>query len=123
MSAGVSLGETIYRTVNFAVNGKSHNLVGQVTGQSNMSHDLLPLGETMIALARSGASIRDTDSVLVDHAGAESKTAVGHAQLGLRVAWARIRHKGHKGHRGKLTRDQETRSFCPEEQTTPNVIG
>jgi 2-dehydro-3-deoxygluconokinase len=82
------LGETIYRTVNLAVNEKSHKVVGHVTGQSNMSYDLLTIGETMIALApRPGASIRAGDSLLVDHAGAESNTAVGLARLGFHVAW------------------------------------
>lgn len=53
-----------------------------------MPYDLVSLGETMLALApRSGTSIRDADSLLVDHAGAESNTAVGLSRLGLRVAW------------------------------------
>ena len=42
----------------------------------------------MIALApRPGATIRASDSLLVDHAGAESNTAVGLARLGFRTAW------------------------------------
>jgi 2-dehydro-3-deoxygluconokinase len=53
-----------------------------------MSYDVLSLGETMIALApRPGESIRAAASLLVDHAGAESNTAVGLARLGFRVAW------------------------------------
>jgi 2-dehydro-3-deoxygluconokinase len=53
-----------------------------------MSFDLLSLGETMIALApRPGGSIREADSLLVDHAGAESNTAVGLARLGFHAAW------------------------------------
>jgi 2-dehydro-3-deoxygluconokinase len=53
-----------------------------------MSLDLVAFGETMLALAPAhGTSIRHTTSLLVDHAGAESNTAVGLARLGLRTAW------------------------------------
>ena len=53
-----------------------------------MSLDLIALGETMLALAPAhGTSMRDASSLLVDHAGAESNTAVGLARLGLRTAW------------------------------------
>ena len=53
-----------------------------------MSYDLVALGETMLALAPAhGTSIRTAISLLVDHAGAESNTAVGLARLGLRTAW------------------------------------
>jgi 2-dehydro-3-deoxygluconokinase len=53
-----------------------------------MSYDLVALGETMLALAPAhGTSIRTATSLLVDHAGAESNTAVGLARLGLRTAW------------------------------------
>jgi 2-dehydro-3-deoxygluconokinase len=53
-----------------------------------MSYDLVALGETMLALAPAhGTSIRTAASLLVDHAGAESNTAVGLARLGLRTAW------------------------------------
>src|SRR6476469_2775536 len=53
-----------------------------------MSYDLVALGETMLALAPAdGTSLRTTASLLVDHAGAESNTAVGLARLGLRTAW------------------------------------
>jgi 2-dehydro-3-deoxygluconokinase len=53
-----------------------------------MSLDLVALGETMLALAPAhGTSMRDAASLLVDHAGAESNTAVGLARLGLRTAW------------------------------------
>ena len=42
----------------------------------------------MLALAPGpGASVRAADSLLVDHAGAESNTAVGLARLGFLVAW------------------------------------
>jgi 2-dehydro-3-deoxygluconokinase len=58
------------------------------TGQTNMSFDLIAIGETMLALAPAhGRSMRDAASLLVDHAGAESNTAVGLARLGLRTAW------------------------------------
>jgi 2-dehydro-3-deoxygluconokinase len=58
------------------------------TGQTNMSDTLVALGETMIALAPArGTSMRTAESLLVDHAGAESNTAVGLARLGLRTAW------------------------------------
>src|SRR5438046_6188655 len=51
-------------------------------------HDLIALGETMIALAPpSGESLRQATNWSVDHAGAESNTCVGLARLGLRVAW------------------------------------
>src|SRR5476649_1345783 len=53
-----------------------------------MSYHLVALGETMIALAPAhGTSMRTAASLLVDHAGAESNTAVGLARLGLRAAW------------------------------------
>jgi 2-dehydro-3-deoxygluconokinase len=53
-----------------------------------MSYDFVALGETMIALAPAhGTSLRTATSLLVDHAGAESNTAVGLARLGLRTAW------------------------------------
>ena len=53
-----------------------------------MSETLVAFGETMIALAPArGASMRTAASLLVDHAGAESNTAVGLARLGLRTAW------------------------------------
>lgn len=42
----------------------------------------------MLALApASGGSLRDASALTVDHAGAESNTALGLARLGLRVAW------------------------------------
>src|SRR5471032_1816668 len=53
-----------------------------------MSYHLVAIGETMIALAPAhGTSMRTADTLLVDHAGAESNTAVGLARLGLRTAW------------------------------------
>ena len=53
-----------------------------------MSFDLIAIGETMLALAPAhGTSMRDAATLLVDHAGAESNTAVGLARLGLRTAW------------------------------------
>jgi 2-dehydro-3-deoxygluconokinase len=53
-----------------------------------MSYDFVALGETMLALAPAlGTSLRTATSLLVDHAGAESNTAVGLARLGLRTAW------------------------------------
>jgi 2-dehydro-3-deoxygluconokinase len=53
-----------------------------------MSYDLVALGETMLVLAPApGTTIRTATSLLVDHAGAESNTAVGLARLGLRTAW------------------------------------
>jgi 2-dehydro-3-deoxygluconokinase len=53
-----------------------------------MEHDLIALGETMVALAAPpGESLRQADRWLVDHAGAESNTCVGLARLGLRVSW------------------------------------
>ena len=53
-----------------------------------MSYDFVALGETMLALAPAhGTSLRTAASLLVDHAGAESNTAVGLARLGLRTAW------------------------------------
>jgi len=53
-----------------------------------MSYQFVALGETMLALAPPrGTSIRTAASLLVDHAGAESNTAVGLARLGLRTAW------------------------------------
>jgi 2-dehydro-3-deoxygluconokinase len=53
-----------------------------------MKHDLIALGETMLALAPpTGVALRSAASLLVDHAGAESNTCVGLARLGLRTAW------------------------------------
>jgi 2-dehydro-3-deoxygluconokinase len=53
-----------------------------------MKHDVIALGETMLALAPpSGVSLRSATTLLVDHAGAESNTCVGLARLGLRTAW------------------------------------
>jgi len=53
-----------------------------------MKHDLIALGETMLALAPpAGVSLRSAPSLLVDHAGAESNTCVGLARLGLQTAW------------------------------------
>jgi 2-dehydro-3-deoxygluconokinase len=53
-----------------------------------MKHDVIALGETMLALAPPpGVSLRRARSLLVDHAGAESNTCVGLARLGLRTAW------------------------------------
>src|SRR5258708_433438 len=53
-----------------------------------MEHDLIALGETMLALAPpAGASLRGATELVIDHAGAESNTCVGLARLGLRVAW------------------------------------
>jgi 2-dehydro-3-deoxygluconokinase len=74
-----------------------------------MEHDLIALGETMLALAPpAGESLRTAATLAVDHAGAESNTCVGLARLGLQVAWvsrlgadvsgdrilAAIRHEG-----------------------------
>ena len=39
------------------------------------------------AAPRAGETLRDADSLLVDHAGAESNTCVGLARLGFHVAW------------------------------------
>jgi 2-dehydro-3-deoxygluconokinase len=53
-----------------------------------MEHDLVALGETMVALAPpGGGSLRTAGRWLADHAGAESNTCVGLARLGLHVAW------------------------------------
>src|SRR5262245_62137272 len=53
-----------------------------------MSYDLITVGETMLALApASEGSLRHANALAVDHAGAESNTALGLARLGLRVAW------------------------------------
>src|SRR5438477_3601295 len=50
--------------------------------------DLLAVGETMIALAPpAGVSLDAADTLLMDHAGAESNTCVGLARLGFRVTW------------------------------------
>jgi len=50
--------------------------------------DLIALGETMLALAAPpGVAFRDAATLAVDHAGAESNTAVGLARLGFHVAW------------------------------------
>ena len=51
-------------------------------------HDLIALGETMLALSPPpGASLHQAAVLHVDHAGAESNTCVGLARLGFRVAW------------------------------------
>jgi 2-dehydro-3-deoxygluconokinase len=53
-----------------------------------MKHDVIALGETMLALAPPrGVALRSAPSLLVDHAGAESNTCVGLARLGFRTAW------------------------------------
>jgi 2-dehydro-3-deoxygluconokinase len=53
-----------------------------------MEHDLIALGETMLALAPpAGESLRSAATLAIDHAGAESNTCVGLARLGLQVAW------------------------------------
>jgi 2-dehydro-3-deoxygluconokinase len=53
-----------------------------------MEHDLIALGETMLALAPpAGETLRDAAILSIDHAGAESNTCVGLARLGLQVAW------------------------------------
>jgi 2-dehydro-3-deoxygluconokinase len=53
-----------------------------------MKHDVIALGETMLALAPpAGESLRDAAMLAIDHAGAESNTCVGLARLGLRTAW------------------------------------
>ena len=53
-----------------------------------MEFDLIALGETMLALAPpAGSALRNSPTLLVDHAGAESNTCVGLARLGLRTAW------------------------------------
>jgi 2-dehydro-3-deoxygluconokinase len=53
-----------------------------------VSHDLIALGETMVALAPSpGETLQQARLLHVDHAGAESNTCVGLARLGFRVAW------------------------------------
>jgi 2-dehydro-3-deoxygluconokinase len=53
-----------------------------------MSYDFVALGETMLALAPAhGTPLRAATSLLIDHAGAESNTAVGLARLDLRTAW------------------------------------
>lgn len=53
-----------------------------------MIYDFISLGETMLALAPApGESLRRASILHVDHAGAESNTAVGLARLGLRTAW------------------------------------
>src|SRR5256885_7889021 len=52
------------------------------------THDLIALGETMLALASPpGVRFHDAHALVVDHAGAESNTAVGLARLGLHAAW------------------------------------
>jgi 2-dehydro-3-deoxygluconokinase len=52
------------------------------------TYDFVSLGETMLALAPPhGVALRDAAALLVDHAGAESNTAVGLARLGHSVAW------------------------------------
>jgi len=79
----VSLGETVYRTVNRIVNVKVSDKVTKI-----MEYDLIALGETMLALApMAGHSLADAPALLVDHAGAESNTCVGLARLALKVAW------------------------------------
>lgn len=58
------------------------------TDASWAPYDLIALGETMLTLAPPGGeSIRSAAALAVDHAGAESNTAVGLARLGFRVAW------------------------------------
>jgi 2-dehydro-3-deoxygluconokinase len=53
-----------------------------------MEHDLIALGETMLALSPpAGESLRNSATLAIDHAGAESNTCVGLARLGLQVAW------------------------------------
>jgi 2-dehydro-3-deoxygluconokinase len=53
-----------------------------------VSHDLLALGETMLALsAAPGETLARAGSLLLDHAGAESNTCVGLARLGFNVGW------------------------------------
>src|SRR5262249_62190902 len=53
-----------------------------------MDYDLIALGETMVSLAPPpGISLRRADALTVDHAGAESNTAIGLSRLGFRVAW------------------------------------
>src|SRR5580765_1863775 len=53
-----------------------------------MEHDLIALGETMLALSPpAGESLRTAATLSIDHAGAESNTCVGLARLGLQVAW------------------------------------
>ena len=53
-----------------------------------MEHDLIALGETMLALAPpAGEGLRNAATLTIDHAGAESNTCVGLARLGLKVAW------------------------------------
>jgi 2-dehydro-3-deoxygluconokinase len=53
-----------------------------------MKHDVIALGETMLALAPpAGESLRHAAVLAIDHAGAESNTCVGLARLGLRTAW------------------------------------
>src|SRR6187455_1195408 len=53
-----------------------------------MEHDLIALGETMLALSPpAGESLRTAATLAIDHAGAESNTCVGLARLGLQVAW------------------------------------
>jgi 2-dehydro-3-deoxygluconokinase len=53
-----------------------------------VSHDLIALGETMVALAPSpGETLQQARVLHLDHAGAESNTCVGLARMGFRVAW------------------------------------
>jgi 2-dehydro-3-deoxygluconokinase len=53
-----------------------------------MKHDVVAVGETMLALAPpAGESLRDAAMLAIDHAGAESNTCVGLARLGLQTAW------------------------------------
>jgi 2-dehydro-3-deoxygluconokinase len=53
-----------------------------------VSHDLIALGETMVALAPApGETLQQAQALHIDHAGAESNTCVGLARLGFRVAW------------------------------------
>jgi 2-dehydro-3-deoxygluconokinase len=53
-----------------------------------MEHDVIAVGETMLALAPpAGESLRNAATLTIDHAGAESNTCVGLARLGLAVAW------------------------------------
>src|SRR5215471_20135708 len=82
----VSLGEMVYRTVNYV---STPNDVADIHFQRDpMIWDVIALGETMVVLAPPvGQSFRNAGTVLVDHAGAESNTCVGLARLGFRVAW------------------------------------
>ena len=84
----VSLGETIYRTVNWAVNGK---LAVKLRDTVNRKYGVRPHRAWRNDARPRAAERRDPFathlSLLVDHAGAESNTCVGLARLGLRAAW------------------------------------